>query len=125
MRWIKGLVPTVIILLGALVLGCICYVSIWGAPSFVVQRVEQALMEKGIPVHIETLKISLWPRAVVTLKNVELLDPGVPPEARRPVALLLVVRRHGNAHQLMNAATQGLDHACGNHFCTVGRHKAS
>ena len=88
MRWIKGLVPTVIILLGALVLGCICYVSIWGAPSFVVQRVEQALMEKGIPVHIETLKISLWPRAVVTLKNVELLDPGVPPEARRPVALL-------------------------------------
>lgn len=43
---------------------------------------------KGIPVHIETLKISLWPRAVVTLKNVELLDPGVPPEARRPVALL-------------------------------------
>lgn len=88
MRWIKGLVPTVIILLGALVLGCICYVSIWGTPSFVVQRVEQALMEKGIPVHIETLKISLWPRAVVTLKNVELLDPGVPPEARRPVALL-------------------------------------
>lgn len=84
MRWIKGLVPTVIILLGALVLGCICYVSIWGAPSFVVQRVEQALMEKGIPVHIETLKISLWPRAVVTLKNVELLDPGVPPERAAP-----------------------------------------
>lgn len=36
-------------LLGALVLGCICYVSIWGAPSFVVQRVEQALMEKAFP----------------------------------------------------------------------------
>lgn len=88
MRWIKGLIPTVIILLFAVVLGCICYVAIWGAPSFVVQRVEQALLEKGFPVHIETLKISVWPRAVVTLKNVSLLDPEAPPETRRPVALL-------------------------------------
>lgn len=47
MRWIKGLIPTVIILLGALLLGCICYISIWGVPSFVVQRVEKALLEKG------------------------------------------------------------------------------
>lgn len=53
MRWIKGLIPTVIILLGALLLGCICYISIWGVPSFVVQRVEKALLEKGIPSHIE------------------------------------------------------------------------
>ena len=88
MRWIKGLVPTVIILLCALVLGCICYVAIWGAPSFVVQKVEQALLDKGIPVHMQTLKISLWPRAVVTLKNVELLDPEAPPETRLPVAML-------------------------------------
>ena len=61
MRWIKGLVPTVIILLCAMVLGCICYVAIWGVPSFVVQRVEQALLEKGIPVHIETLKFPCGP----------------------------------------------------------------
>ncbi len=88
MRWIKGLVPTVIILLGALLLGCVCCVSVWGVPSFVVQRVERALLEKGIPAHIETLKVSLWPRAVVTLKNVELLDPEAPPETRRPVVLL-------------------------------------
>lgn len=88
MRWIRGLVPTVIILLLAVVLGCVCYVSIWGAPSFVVVRVEQALLEKGIPVNIGTLKIALWPRAVVTLKDVELLDPEAPPETRRPVALL-------------------------------------
>lgn len=88
MRWIKGLIPTVIILLGALLLGCICYVSIWGVPSFVVQRVEQALLEKGIPSHIETLKVTLWPRAVVTLKNVELLDPEAMPETRLPIVLL-------------------------------------
>lgn len=88
MRWIKGLIPTVIILLGALLLGCICYISIWGVPSFVVQRVEQALLEKGIPSHIETLKVTLWPRAVVTLKNVELLDPEAMPETRRPIVLL-------------------------------------
>ncbi len=88
MRWIKGLIPSMIILLCAVVLGCICYVAIWGVPSFVVQRVEQALLEKGVPVHIETLKISLWPRAVVTLKNVELLDPEAPPETRSSVALL-------------------------------------
>lgn len=88
MRWIKGLVPTVIILLGALLLGCICCISVWGVPSFVVQRVEQALLEKGIPAHIETLKVTLWPRAVVTLKNVELLDPEAPPETRRSVVLL-------------------------------------
>ena len=88
MRWIKGLIPTVIILLGALLLGCICYISIWGVPSFVVQRVEKALLEKGIPSHIETLKVTLWPRAVVTLKNVELLDPEAMPEIRRPIVLL-------------------------------------
>lgn len=86
MRWIRGLIPTVIILLCAAVLGCVCYVAIWGVPSFVVARVEQALLEKGVPVHIETLKVSVWPRAVVTLKNVELLDPEAPAETRRPVA---------------------------------------
>lgn len=59
-----------------------------GVPSFVVQRVEQALLEKGIPSHIETLKVTLWPRAVVTLKNVELLDPEAMPETRRPIVLL-------------------------------------
>lgn len=75
-------------LLGALLLGCICYISIWGVPSFVVQRVEKALLEKGIPSHIETLKVTLWPRAVVTLKNVELLDPEAMPEIRRPIVLL-------------------------------------
>lgn len=88
MRWIRGLIPTVVILLCALVFGCICYVAIWGAPSFVVERVEQALMEKGLPVNIGTLKISIWPRAVVTLKDVDLLDPEAPPESRRPVARL-------------------------------------
>lgn len=76
MRWIKGLIPTVIILLGALLLGCICYISIWGVPSFVVQRVEQALLEKGIPSHIETLKVTLWPRAVVTLKKCGIAGSG-------------------------------------------------
>lgn len=86
MRWIRGLIPTVIILLCAAVLGSICYVAIWGVPSFVVERVELALQEKGVPVNIETLKVSLWPRAVVTLKNVEMLDPEAPPDARRPVA---------------------------------------
>lgn len=88
MRWIKGLIPTVIILLGALLLGCVCCISIWGVPSFVVQRVEQVLLEKGIPSHIGTLKVALWPRAVVTLKNVELLDPEAAPETRRPIVLL-------------------------------------
>lgn len=86
MRWIRGLIPTVIILLCAAVLGCICYVAIWGVPSFVVERVERALLEKGVPVNIETLKVSLWPRAVISLKNVELLEPESPPEDRRPVA---------------------------------------
>lgn len=43
---------------------------------------------KGIPSHIETLKVTLWPRAVVTLKNVELLDPEAMPETRRPIVLL-------------------------------------
>ena len=71
MRWIKGLIPTVIILLGALLLGCICYLSIWGVPSFVVQRVEKALLEKGIPSQIETLKDTLWPRSDETLKKLE------------------------------------------------------
>lgn len=88
MRWIRGLVPTVVILLCALVLGFICYISIWGVPSFVVVRVEQALLEKGVPVHIGTLKVSIWPRAVVTLKDVEMLDPEAPPENRRPIARL-------------------------------------
>ena len=69
MRWLRGLVPTVIILLCALVFGFICYVSIWGVPSFVVVRVEQALLEKGVPVNIGTLKVSIWPRAVVTRKR--------------------------------------------------------
>ena len=88
MRWLRGLVPTVIILLCALVFGFICYVSIWGVPSFVVVRVEQALLEKGVPVNIGTLKVSIWPRAVVTLKDVEMLDPEAPPENRRPIAWL-------------------------------------
>ena len=80
MRWIRGLVPTVVILLCALVFGFICYVSIWGVPSFVVVRVEQALLEKGVPVNIGTLKVSIWPRAVVTLKDVEMLDPEAIPQ---------------------------------------------
>ena len=88
MRWLRGLVPTVIILLCALVFGFICYISIWGVPSFVVVRVEQALLEKGVPVNIGTLKVSIWPRAVVTLKDVEMLDPEAPPENRRSIARL-------------------------------------
>ncbi|MFR4417624.1 MAG: hypothetical protein ACLT8E_09795 [Akkermansia sp.] len=83
MRWIKGLIPTVIMLLGALVLGCICYVSIWGAPSLSCSVGTGSDGKRHSRPH-ETLKISLWPRAVVTLKNVELLDPGVPPRRAAP-----------------------------------------
>lgn len=38
--------------------------------------------------NIGTLKVSIWPRAVVTLKDVEMLDPEAPPENRRPIAWL-------------------------------------
>lgn len=84
MRWFWGLIPAIVILVCLLVFGVLGYVAIWGLPSSMVDRVEQALMEKGVPVHIGALKVSLWPRAVVTLKDVEMLDPSVP-EDRRPV----------------------------------------
>lgn len=88
MKWIKGLLPMMIILLCTLVLGFIVYVSVWGVPSFVIVRVERALLEQGVPVRIGALKVSIWPRAVVTVKDVEVFEPGVPDAERVPIALL-------------------------------------
>lgn len=102
MRWIKGLIPTVMILLGVFLLGCVCYLSIWGAPSFMVQRLEHSLQEQGIPVKLDTVKISLWPRAIVTLKNTELLDPEVFPKDYRTVAVLNEVDVALNWKKLMD-----------------------
>ncbi len=87
-RWIRGLIPTVVILLLVSLVGCVCYLSILGAPSFLVERVEAELKKEGFPVEIGTLKISFWPRAVLKAQDVTLRDPGAIDEEGVAVATL-------------------------------------
>lgn len=69
MRWIRGLMPTVVMLLLAVCFFCVCYLAIFGLPQVAIEKVEAELAAQGVPVRIGALKISFWPRAVLSFRD--------------------------------------------------------
>ncbi len=79
MRWIRGLIPALMILLILAFGGMIVWISVWGLPRPVIKLVEAEIQKQGVPVHIGSLKVNLWSGVTINVSNVELF-PGFLPE---------------------------------------------
>ncbi len=102
----RGLIPTLVILLLVSLVGCVSYLSIFGAPSFLVERVEEELKKEGFPVEIGTLKISFWPRAVLKAQDVTLRDPAAPGDEGAVVATLKEMNMAVNWKKMLDGEFQ-------------------
>lgn len=80
-RWIRGLIPALIILLMLACGGIVVWISVWGLPRPLVGLVEEEIQKQGVKVRIGSLKVSLWSGVTVKARNVEVF-PGFFPDGK-------------------------------------------
>ncbi len=81
MRWIRGLIPALMILLILACGGMVVWISVWGVPRPLVNFVEEEIQKQGVKVHIGSLKVSLWSGVTVKASDIEVF-PGFLPEGK-------------------------------------------
>lgn len=89
-RWIRGLIPTFVILLLVMCFGLIIFISTFGLPSAVRQLVERELSVGGNVVSMDSLRVSIWSGAVIEANDISVVNEKLGKDAAFNVKKLRV-----------------------------------
>ncbi|MEG0143010.1 MAG: hypothetical protein RSA21_02850 [Akkermansia sp.] len=76
-RWVRGLLPALIMLFLAACLGGIVFISVWGLPKSVRQMVEDGLSGRGMVVRMDALTVDIWTGVVMEAKDVTVFSDKI------------------------------------------------
>ncbi|MEG2248735.1 MAG: hypothetical protein RSB88_07470, partial [Akkermansia sp.] len=76
-RWVRGLLPALIMLFLAACLGGIVFISVWGLPKSVRQMVEDGLSGRGMVVRMDALTVDVWAGVVMEAKDVTVFSDKI------------------------------------------------